>query len=279
MNYDIDSGKLLYALGVVFATAAFLYFIRDVVFDLSITVKAALLFVAFVVFFVAGVALQRDVLDVVGFALAGIAYIVFVGYVVLRYEPSETWTFLLLAVSAGLFVTLGYALREWNLTLSRRTAIGIALGLVLVSTVLVGIDAVGGGVTYDLQTNESVTVEPPRATGQDRGVVSMTERVGTMTATNQFVFTRALDLPPLRGCLLGTDFTTHREVWVGYDPARFEQPNVIRGDSMLQFGVTADLLIDVNQTEPITYTIERDANCEGERERPTLVVNTLEADT
>jgi hypothetical protein len=279
MNYDIDSGKLLYALGVLFATAAFLYFIRDVVFGLSITVKAALLFAAFVVFFVVGIAVQRDILDVVGFALAGIAYIVFVGYVVLRYEPSETGTFLLLAVSAGLFVTLGYALREWNLTLSRRTATGIALGLALVSTVLVGIDAVGGGVTYDLQTNESVTVDPPRATGQDRGVVSITERVGTMSATNQFVFTRALDLPPLRGCLLGTDFPTHGEVWVGYDPTRFEQPNIIHGDSMLQFGVTADLLIDINQTEPITYTIERDANCEGERERPTLVVNTLEADT
>ncbi|MFC6976610.1 DUF1109 domain-containing protein [Halomicroarcula sp. GCM10025709] len=278
MNYDIDSGKLLYALGVVFATAAFLYFIRDVVFGLSITVKAALLFAAFVVFFVAGVALQRDILDVVGFALAGIAYIVFVGYVVLRYEPSETGTFLLLAVSAGLFVTLGYALREWNLTLSRRTATGIVLGLVLVSTVLIGVDAAGGGVTYDPETNESVTVDPPR-TGQDRGVVSMTERVGTMSATNEFVFTRALALPPLRGCLLGTDFRTREEVWVGYDPARFEQPNVVRGDSTLQFGVTADLLVDVNQTEPITYAIERDANCDGERDRPTLVINTIETAT
>lgn len=99
MRFDIDSGKLLYALGVVF--------------DLSITVKAALLLLAFVAFLVAGLTLQRDVLDAVAVALAGVTY------VVVRYEPSETGIFLLLALSAGLFVSLGDALRERNLTVPR----------------------------------------------------------------------------------------------------------------------------------------------------------------
>src|SRR6056297_2695609 len=112
MRFAIDSGKLLYALGVLFAAAALLYFIRDVVFDLSITVKAALLLLGFVAAFTAGVAVERDVLDVVAFALSGVTYVVFVGYVVVRYRPGETGTFLLLAASAALFVGLGYALRE-----------------------------------------------------------------------------------------------------------------------------------------------------------------------
>lgn len=276
MNFDIDSGKLLYVLGVLFAAAAFLYFVRDVVFGLSITVKAALLFVAFVVFFVGGLAVHRDVLDVVGFALAGISYVVFVGYVVLRYALGETGTFLLLAISAGLFVGLGYALREWQPVVSRRTATGIVVGLVLVSTVLIGVDALGGGVTYDLQTNESVTIEPLQRGGPDRGVISRPGRIGTLTATNEFVFTRALELPQLRGCLLGTDLQFREDVWISYEPPSYQRSNIIRGSTSEPFTVTADLPIDVNRTEPLTYAVEQGSDCDGERSRPTLVVTTVE---
>jgi len=138
MRFTIDSGKLLYALGVLFAAASLLYFSRDVVFDLSITVKAALLCLAFVALFLAGLTVQRDVLDVVAFALAGVTYIVFVGYVVFRYDPGETGTFLLLAFSAALFVALGYLLREGTLAVPRRQAATVAAGLLLVSVALVG---------------------------------------------------------------------------------------------------------------------------------------------
>ena len=271
MDFDIDSGKLLYALGVLFAAAAFLYFVRDVVFGLSITVKAVLLLLAFVGFFVAGVAVQRDVLDVVGFALSGIAYVVFVGYVVVRYDPGETGTFLLLAASAAVFLGLGYVLRMRELTVSRRTATAVVAALVVLGTVLVGVDAVGGGVTYDLETESSVTVEPPTRV-PDRGYVSTEVTVGTVTASNEFVFTRAFDLPSLRGCLLGVEDPPNREFWVGYESAAFEQGSIIRGQTTRTFDVRADVLVDANQTEPVTYAVERDADCEGERSSPTLVV-------
>ena len=272
MNFDIDSGKLLYVLGVAFAAAALLYFVRDVVFGLSITVKAILLLVLFVVFFVAGLALQRDVLDVVGFALSGIAYVVFAGYVVVRYDPGETGTFLLLAVSAGLFVALGYLLREGMLSISRRTATWVVVGLVVASTVLIGVDAVGGGVTYDLETKASVTVDPPERGPADRGYTSTDAAIGTLVATNEFVFTRALDLPSLRGCLLGAPAVPSREFWVGYDSSSYERGSVIRGQTTLAFGVRADLLVDVNATESTTYAIEQGTDCEGDRDSPTLLV-------
>jgi hypothetical protein len=271
MNFDIDSGKLLYALGVLFAAAALLYFVRDVVFGLSITVKAILLLLTFVVFFVAGVAVQRDVLDVVAFALSGIAYVVFVGYVVVRYDPGETGTFLLLAASAAVFLGLGYGLRVRELTVSRRTAAGVVAGLVVLSAVLVGVDAVGGGVTYDLETESSVTVDPPPR-GPDRGYVPVEATIGTVTARNEFVFTRAFDLPELRGCLLGVPDPPSRDVWVGYESAAFEQGNVIRGETTLTVDVRADVLVDVNQTEPVTYAVERGEDCDGDRASPTLVV-------
>ncbi|WP_324665041.1 DUF1109 domain-containing protein [Haloarcula sediminis] len=271
MRFSIDSGKLLYALGVAFAAAALLYFSRDVVFSLSITVKAALLFLAFVALFLGGVTVQRDVLDVVAFALSGVTYVVFVGYVVLRYGPGETGTFLLLAFSAGLFVTLGYLLRTGEIAVPRRQAVGVAVGLLLVGAVLVGVDAVGGGVTYDLSTESSATVQP---VGDGPSPYSERERqVGTLTASNDFVFTRALSLPSLSGCLVGVDTAPDREPYVSYEYPGYAQPDTIAGGTTRTFPVVADLPIDRNATEPVTYAVERGGDCSAQRDRPTLLVS------
>ncbi len=149
MNFDLDGGKLLYALGVVFALVALLYFVQDVVFGLSITVRTVLLFALFVGFFVGGVAIDRGGLGVVSFALASISYAVFVWYTVSRYEFGETGIFLALAVSAALFVGLGYAVREREVAISLRTAGIVVIALCCLSLVLVGADVLGGGVTYE----------------------------------------------------------------------------------------------------------------------------------
>ncbi|WP_135303472.1 DUF4267 domain-containing protein [Haloarcula amylovorans] len=277
MKLQIDSGKLLYALGVLFAAAAFLYFVRDVVFGLSITVKAVLLFLAFVAFFVAGVTVERDVLDVVAFALSGVAYVVFVGYVVIRYGPSETGTFLLLAISAALFVALGYLLRQQTIDVPRRTATGVVVALLLVSTVLVGVDALGGDVTYDLQTEESATVSPPTR-APDSGYVNVDRSIGTMTATNSFVFTRALSLPTLDGCLVGTDTVPRDDVWLSYEFPDYTRPDTIGGGTTREFSVRASIPVSVNQTEPATVVIERGTDCTVDRSSPTLIVSVGEED-
>jgi len=271
MRFAIDSGKLLYALGVGFAAAALLYFSRDVVFGLSITVKTALLFLAFVALFLAGLTVQRDVLDVVAFALAGVTYIVFVGYVVVRYGPGETGTFLLLAFSAGLFVGLGYLLREGTVTVPRRQATAIAAGLLLIGVALVGLDAVGGGVTYDMTTASSVTVEPPVD-----GPTPYSERalrVGTVAATNGFVFTRALDLPDLRGCLVGVESGPQHEVYLSYDYPGYAPPDTIAGGATREVPIVADIPIDRNATESVTYAVERGSDCDAQRDEPTLLVS------
>lgn len=272
MNFDVDSGKLLYALGVLFAAAALLYFVRDVVFDLSITVKAALLFLAFVAFFVCGVTLEQDVLDVVAFVLSGVSYVVFAGYVVLRYDPGETGTFLLLAFSAGLFVLLGYVLRAGGLSVPRRQAVTVVGALLLVSTLLVGVDAVGGDVTYDIRTAETVTVDPV-ATDRPVPYIETEARIGTMTATNEFVFTRALSLPPLSSCLVGVESVPRNDVWVSYQFPGYNRPDTIAGGTARQFPIEASIPVDANSTAPVTYAVERGSDCSGERDRPTLLVS------
>jgi len=278
MRLNIDSGKLLYALGVLFAAAALLYFARDVVFDLSITVKSVLLFLAFVAFFLGGVSLDRDVLDVVAFALSGVTYVVFVGYVVVRYAPGETGTFLLLALSAGLFVALGYLVRGGSVSVSRRQATGVVAALLVVSTVLVGADAVGGGVTYAFETESSVTVEPV-TTDRPADYGERQKRIGTLTATNEFVFTRALELPSLSGCLAGVDDVPSERVWVDYDRSGYERSNTIAGGVSQEFGVEASIPVDANRTAAVTYDIEQGTDCGVERESPTLLVTTETDDT
>lgn len=275
MKFDVDSGKILYGIGVVLAIAALLYFIQDLVFGLSITVKAVLLFLGFVGFFVVGTAIDRDVLDAVAFALSGAAYLVFLAYVIWRYAVGETGTFLLLALSAALFIGLGYLLRERDPRTPVRVA-GYAVGaLLLVSVALVGVDAAGGGVTYDLQTNESVSVEPvERDHPPGEEYVGETVRIGSVTATNEFVFRRTLDLPSLSGCVVGTDAPDERFAYVSYDEASYERPDALGGGESLTFGVTADVPVSVNATEPVDFAVEHRQSCPDGADRPTIVVTT-----
>ena len=270
MRFTIDSGKLLYALGVLFAAAALLYFVRDVVFNLSITVKAVLLLLAFVAFLVAGLTLQRDVLDAVAFALAGVTYVVFVGYVVIRYAPGETGTFVILALSAAVFVGLGFLLRQGDVAVPGRQALAAVGALLLVGIVLVGVDA-GGGVTYAFEPAESVTVEPAE-TDEPVPYSPAQEPIGSVDADNPSTFTRALSLPELTGCLAGVDGGPREDVWVSYESTGYDSPNNIAGGTNREFAVNADIPVPANRTEPTTYAVERTTTCDAERDTPTLLV-------
>lgn len=272
MRLSIDSGKLLYALGVLFAAAALLYFVRDVVFDLSITVKAVLLFLGFLAFLVAGFTLRRNALDAVAFALGGVTYVVFVGYVVVRYSPGETGTFLLLALSAALFVGLGYVLRAGGLTVPTRQARLAVVGLLVLGVGLVGADAVSGGVTYAVETEDSVTVEPVR-TDEPVPYRATEVRLGTVIATNPSPFTRALSLPSLSGCLAGVESVPREDVWISYDYEAGPLPNTVDGGATRELPVRASLPVDANATAATTYAVERGDDCDVERESPTLVVS------
>lgn len=272
MSYDVDSGIVLYALGVLFGLAALVYFLPDVVFGLSITVRAALLLFAFLAFLVGGFALERDVLDQVSFALAAAAYVVFVWYVVTRYELGETGTFLLLAASAALFVGLGFATRERDVAVPRRTALAVVGALLAVALVLVVADAVAGGVAYELQLRETATAEEPleRPPNEERLVPAETQ-VGTVTATNQFAFREPLDLPRLGGCLAGVDGAGRDFVHVGYDRGH-DRSEAIASRSETTVPIEATVPVRANASEPREYAIERGTDCDVEREAPTLIV-------
>lgn len=270
MNFDIDGGKLLYALGVLFALGALLYFVRDVVFGLSITVKAALLLVAFVALLVAGLSLGRDVLDVVAYAVAALSYAVFLGYVTTRYGLDETGVFLLLAGSAALFVGLGYGVRQELLAVERRTAGYIVIGLLAVSLVLVGADVLTGDVQYtaDLETETTIQLSEADAAAEHS---QLGASVGTLTVRNPSPFTRPASLPSVHGCLLGADAPEDR-VFVEYDPDDYDVSNRIGGGAERTHEIAVEIPVATNATGERTYAIERRPDCNVTREEPTLVV-------
>jgi|GEM_PF-749878 len=275
MKLDVDSERFLYTIGVVLAVAAFLYFVQDLVFGLSITVKAVLLFLTFVAFLAVATALERTPLHGVALALSSGAYLVGLGYVVLRYDVGEAGIFLGLVVSSALFIALGRLYDRRAPVLPWRTAGAVVLAVVLVSVALVAVDAAGGGVTYDLQTNESASVGPPadRDYPDERGYTSAEVRIGTVTATNEFVFRRLVALPELSGCVVGTDAPDDRYSYVSYDYST-DWPGAIGGGDSISVPVVADVPVSVNATEPVSFAVERRATCPDSADRPTVVVTT-----
>lgn len=277
MDTDVDSGVLLYALGVLFGLAAFVLFLPDVVFGLSITVRAALLFLAFVAFLIAGFALERDVLDLVAFALSAAAYVAFLWYVLSRYDASRTTAFLALAVSAALFVGLGYVVRERSPALPARTAVALVLGIAVVAGGLIAVDAVGGDVTYDVTLEDGATIELVEEGPEGHVVASGDVEVGTLTATNDFAFARPMDPPDLDGCVVGTEPAGSdgdlrvEHASVSYDYSQLRSNDVLAGNAERTAALRARVHVQADETGSIDLAIERGSDCDVERDEPTLI--------
>jgi hypothetical protein len=272
MTPSLDSETLLYVLGVVFALGTLAFFASNVAFDLSITVTAALLLVAFVALLIGGLTIDRAPLDTVAFAVAGLSYVVFLGYVVSRYEPAAATVFVLLAVSAGLFVGLGYALQENRLTVDRRTARLALLGLAAVGVLLIGADSIGD-VEYTIDLDDDFVLNE---TYEPRGeaIVLGQQRVGTLTVRNPTLFTRPVDTPTLTGCLVGTEQRRSvRDVNVNYEPRSYQLPDQLGRNEETSADIRASVELTPNATEPgARIPIERADSCGVTRSEPTLLV-------
>jgi hypothetical protein len=195
MALGLDREKLLYVVGILLGVVAAAYFGFQLFDQVSPVTTAALLFAGFVCLLVAGVALDAQTLDVVAYALAAGCYLVFVAYVLSRFDVGDGGTFLLLATSSGLFIALGYLAQQGRLGLTRRQALAVVLVVALGSVALVGVDLVGAGPTTAVEFEASVEVP-------DEG---QTVALGTVTVENDFVLPRETDVPRFHACVYGPD--------------------------------------------------------------------------
>lgn len=263
MRFDVDPAKVLYAVGVVFGIAAVLYFARDIVFDLSITVRALLLLLAFVVFLVAAVGSDRTSVVLVSSVLSAAAYLAFLGYTLSRFDVGADGTFLALLVSAALFLGLGYLVRERRIFPSPRTARYAVVGVLLVAVLMVGVDLIVSDVGYD------VTIE-------DEGVVDDGGEVvvGTLTVDNQFVFREPIDVPEAFACLFvpGMDEYEMRPQPIQYRVGEDRVPDSVPGGTTITARMTVRLADEEASTVDGPIPIERVDACPDESENPRIVV-------
>jgi len=206
VKFEFDGAKVLYAVGVIFGVAALVYFARDLVFDLSLTVKALLFLVGFLALFVAASAVQRAGLDAVLYVLSAATYVAFVAYTLGRFDFGDTGVFVALAASSALFVALGYLHRERGLRTDAGTARRAVAILLVSATLLVAVDLAVGGLVYTAAVADETAVD-------DRQGVAL----GTVTAENGFVFRETTDFPRATACV--------------YTDERRDQPVEYRGDA------------------------------------------------
>lgn len=271
MKLNLDGGKLLYALGVVFAVAALMFFVRDVVFGLSITVTAVLLFCIFVGSLIVGLIINRDLLDVVGYAIAGVTYVIFLWYVTNRYELGETGLFVVLLLSACLFVSLGYGVREQSIQIDRQKAIYAVIGLGAIGVIFVGADLTTGDIEYtvELEDDASVVITEEQAE-RDRPRVSTT--VGTMTVRNPTPFSRPVDTPSARGCFSGGSEPIDEEFRIRYEPRSFGIADRLAGGEERTQTLIAEVPVFADEPREAEYAVEQADSCEMSHDEPTLVV-------
>ena len=149
-----EGSKLLYAVGVLFGVLALAYFGSEFVFALSPTVKAILLFVAFVVLLVLASAIERPELDAAVYALAAGSYLVFVWYLIATSELGRAASF----SSSGSphCSSWDWAISSARPGVARRTAVGVLIVGVVLAGGLIAADALGPQPTYTTEFDEEV---------------------------------------------------------------------------------------------------------------------------
>lgn len=204
MALGFDREMLLYAVGILLGVAAAVYFGFQFFDEVSPVTTAALLFGGFVCLLVAGVGYDVEFLDVVAYALAAACYLVFVAFVLSRFDVGDGGTFLLLALSSALFIGLGYLAQRGRLSITRQQTKGVILVVMLAAVALVGVDLAGAQPTTSAEFEDSVEI-PERS---DRVVV------GTVTIENEFFLPREADIQRYHACVYGPEF---RPAPVQYD--------------------------------------------------------------
>lgn len=263
MNLEVDPAKVLYAVGVLFGVAAVAYFARDLVFELSITVRALLLLLAFVVLLVAALAATRSAFVLVFAVLSAAAYLAFLAYALSRFDVGADGTFLALFVSAGLFLALGYLVRERDVRPSTTTARYAAVVVLVLAAVLVGADVAASEVTYAVDLSDEAAVD-------ERGRVVL----GAVTVENRFVFREPVDVPQAFACIYVPAMAEYdmRPHPVEYRVGEGRVPDSVAGTGTLSVTMMVRLTDEEAATVDGPLPVELADACPDAGEAPRIVV-------
>lgn len=204
MDLDFDDSWFLYGTGALLGVISILYFGLELIFNLSPTVKSAVLISSSAAFLLSGELTDSKLLRNSVNLFSGVTYLSFLIYMVLRFKPSKTSIFGLLAISSVIFTMMGYLRSRKGFEVGYEnskkllTGIGVFLALILV------FDVTGTQPEYQLELKEEVSVNNSKIV------------LGELKVDNSFPLSRNIELPDYDGCLAYNQ-TMRDGIWIHFD--------------------------------------------------------------
>ncbi len=194
------------------------------------------------------------------YVLSAAAYLAFLWYTLSRFAVGADGTFLALVFSACLFLGLGYLLREREFSPPPQTTRYVIVAVALIGVVFLGADLGLSEVEYEISIHDEAQLD-------ERGEVE----IGTITATNQFVFREPIDMPRPLVCAYGFD----REVRpVALQTGEGSMPQTVPGGKTVTATITTRFNEEEYEAVDWPIPVETATQCPDDAEAPRLVIVT-----
>jgi hypothetical protein len=178
--------KLLTRFGIFLGVLAVLYFGREAIFNLTPVAKSLLLVISSA-FFLGGSKIVDDDGTVTAFYLfSALSYLTFLVYYIARLDPSSSTVFLLLAVSAGIFILIGKKIDEYEFHEEKAKKTGLLLVIATIGLIAVDLNAPEVEYETDFETSIQISESPVTA--------------GTVTVKNSYVFPQTFNIDRFETC-------------------------------------------------------------------------------
>jgi hypothetical protein len=204
MDLDFDESWFLYGTGALLGVISILYFGLELIFDLSPTVKSAVLICSSAAFLLSGELTDSKLLRNSVNLFSGVTYLSFLIYVILRFNPSETSIFGLLAISSVIFTVMGYLRSRKGFELGYENSKKLLTGLGVFLALIIIFDVTGAQPEYKFELKEEVSVNNSKIV------------LGDFVVENRFPLSRNIELPDYDGCLAYNQ-TMRDGIWIHFD--------------------------------------------------------------
>jgi hypothetical protein len=189
LDLGLEDSWIFYIIGAFLGVTSIVYFGLELIFNLSPTVKSIILIASSAIFLVSGDLIESGLLKKTFYSFSGFAYLSFLIYIIVRFNPSNTETFLALAASSTIFTGLGYIKNKgvYDLDSSKSKKIIGTIGLLMIALLL--FDVNGSQPEYKVDFKDKVDVNEAEI------------QVGTLEVQNSFPVSRNIELPNFDGCI------------------------------------------------------------------------------
>lgn len=146
----VDASIIMYAFGVIFGVISILYFTRDILVSLSVTVKSLVLYAVSIFMFSLSIFVSSGVISVILMIFFGSSYTFATSYVWKTYRFEKLGRFLILATSSVILLSIGRSLQTDLFTNLQGMISIVGVGLVpLIVVILVS--------AIDIMEEENIT--------------------------------------------------------------------------------------------------------------------------